>query len=143
MTEIILTVALIIAFLPSGAMFGQNAPTHKSAKAAPQIGAAFSKAAIKALFTIGRNANKQLIDAAMVDLDAAGSTDAENSLGMQIETFASMYEAQERALNAEREAGGNPGANEGHACIGAWVPKLRALSSEIPKECKSFMGQQD
>jgi hypothetical protein len=139
-TQIILIATLFIAFLP-GAMFGQNAPTHKSAKAATRISAAFSKAAIKALFTISRNANKQLVDAAMVDLDAAGSTDAENSLGMQIEIFASVYAAQEGARQAEREAGGNPGANEGHTCIGAWVPKLRILSAEIPKECKSFMGK--
>jgi hypothetical protein len=51
MTKIILTAALLI-LLPSGIAFGQNGPTHKSAKA---VSAACSKAVIKALFTLAEN----------------------------------------------------------------------------------------
>src|SRR5438128_11283244 len=111
-TEIILT-ATMITFLLSGAMFGQNAPTHKSAKAATRISAAFSKAAIKYLFTISRNADKNLVDAASVDLDSAASTDTDKSVAGQIDIFAAVYSSEEGARQAERAAGGSAAPNEG------------------------------
>lgn len=93
-SKIILTIALIFVLLFSGATLRQNTPTHNSAKAAPKIGMAFSKAAIK---------------------------------------------TGEESLADPNHTPAGHGANEAHdedqACIVAWVPKLRALSAGIPKQC--------
>jgi hypothetical protein len=129
--------------------FGQSAPSHKTAKAAPKITAAFSKAAIKYLFTIGRHADKNLVDAASVDLDSAASTATDKDVAGSIDIFAAIYSAQEGADQARRDAAaafgdaatGSPTSNQGNTCIGAWVPLLRTLSAETPKVCKTFMGQ--
>jgi hypothetical protein len=124
-----------------GLAFGQTAPPHKSARTGPKITAPFSKAAVKYLSTIGRNADRSLVDAASVDFDSATSTYADKSVAGQIDIFAAVYSAKEKARQAMDEASGSVSPNEGSACIGAWVPLLRALSTETPKVCKTFMAQ--
>lgn len=91
-------------------------------KPAPEISASFSKLALKALLAIQRQRgdDSQLVDAAMVDLQAEVSNEAEKGivwhLGL-IEFYHSRHVIDEGA------------------CIFAWSPRLRALSAEIPKEC--------
>src|SRR5256885_8448403 len=99
-SSVILSAILVLRFA-----FGQTVPSHKPAKAASKITAPFSKAAIKYLFTIGRNADKSLMDTASVDLDSAASTDTDKSVAGQIDTFAAVYSAQEGARQAQIAAG--------------------------------------
>ena len=124
--KIILTTAAIFVLLFSEATFGQNTATHNSTKASPRIGVAFSKAAIRALLTISGSANKELADAAMIDLSTAESSHAELLIVQRIQLFEEIYGVHEMtrqmAKRAEREESlANPdrtpadhGANEVH-----------------------------
>jgi hypothetical protein len=152
MSKIILTIALTFLLLFSETTFPQNTPTRTSTKAAPKkIGVAFSKAAIKTLFTIQGNSGKGLVDAAMIDLNVAVSNHTELLIAQRIQLFDEIYGINEMvrrmAIRAGREESladpdlppADCGANESHdkdqACIAAWVPRLRALSAEVPKQC--------
>jgi hypothetical protein len=153
--KIILTTAAIFVLLFSEATFGQGTPTHNATKATSKIGVAFSKAAIKALLNIRGNSNQELVDAAMIDLNVAASNNTELLIVHRISVFEQMYTINEMARQSEIAADiavsradpdhnpADPGAYEGHdethdkdrACIVAWLPRLRALSSGIPKQC--------
>ena len=123
--EIILTTAAIFVLLFSEAAFGQNTATHNSTKASPRIGVAFSKAAVRALLTIEGTRDKGLLDAAMIDLSAAHSTHAELTVVWHVQLFQEIYGIHEM-IEAH---------DEDQACIVAWLPRLRALSAEVPKQC--------
>jgi hypothetical protein len=134
-----LTIAAVSLFLIAQLCSrGQLADAQTPTKAV--VSAAFSKAAIRALLTIDRNSNKQLVDAAMVDLQAIGSTRAERSVTHEIEVFEEVHEIREKTRQSALEAGLYSEANEAHdgdhACIAAWLPKLRALRADIPKQCR-------
>lgn len=147
----VLIATLIVQLLTLGVAFGQNTPIPKSTKVAPEISVAFSKAAIKALLTIERTTNKELVDAAMIDLSGAESNHTELSVVWDIQLFEAIYGVHEAARQswaaaerAESEAGldhtpADRGASEAHdedhACIAAWLPRLRALSAGTPKQC--------
>jgi hypothetical protein len=151
MSKVILTIAATFVLLFSEATFGQNTPTHNTTKANPRIGVAFSKTAVKALLTIGGSANEELADAAMIDLSAAESSHAELLIVQRIQLFQEIYRIHEItrriAKGAEREEllanpdrppadhGANMAHDEDQACIVAWVPRLRALSPQVPKQC--------
>ena len=135
-----LTIAAVALFLIAHLWsLRQLAIARTPAKAV--VSAVFSKAAIKALLTIGRNSNKQLVDAAMVDLEAMGSSRAEHSVTHEIEVFQAVYDIREAGRQSDLEAGlyseANQAHDKDHTCVVAWLPKLRALSAEIPKQCKS------
>jgi hypothetical protein len=147
----IVAAALIVALLPSAVALGQNTLVPKSAGTMPKISVAFSKAAIKALLTIERANNKELVDAAMIDLAGAGATRAELSVVWDIQLFEAIYGvheavrqsslAAERAMadadpgHAPTDLGASEAHDEDHACIVAWLPRLRALSARTPKQC--------
>ena len=98
----------------------------------PKIGAAFGKAAVKALLTIEGTRDKQLIDAAMINLSAAHSTHAELKVVWHVQLFQQIYSIHEMAR----------GHDEDQGCIIAWLPKLRALSAEIPKQCPHLSAEE-
>lgn len=153
-----LAIAAIFVLLFSKATFGQNTPPHYGTKASPRIGVAFSKAAVKALLTIEGTRDKGLLDAAMIDLSAAQSTHAELTVVWHIQLFQEIYGIHELTrqmrVRAEKEeslahpdgAPADHGANGAHdedqACIVAWLPRLRALSAEIPKQCPRFSPEE-
>src|ERR1700722_8909358 len=114
-----------LAVLGAGLCLAQTPP--KATLSAP-----FSKAAIKALLTIGRNSDKQLVDAAMVDLQATSLSSAERAVTHQIEVFQAVYDIGEAGRLSTIEAGDYSAAStmhdKDHACVATWVPKLRALS---------------
>jgi hypothetical protein len=98
----------------------------------PKIGAAFGKTAVKALLTIEGTRDKQLIDAAMIDLSAAHSTHAELKLVWHVQLFQQIYAIHEMAGGHEEDQG----------CLVAWLPKLRALSADIPKQCPHLSAEE-
>jgi hypothetical protein len=144
-----LTTAVVSLFLIG--QLWQLAAAQTGTKAS--VSAAFSKAAVKALLTIDRNSDKQAVDAVMVDLAATASTRAERSVGDEIALFEAIHSRNEWARQSDLEAAKamvdagmtNPGISEAvearisenHSCVVAWLPKLRALSAVIPKQCKS------
>jgi hypothetical protein len=67
-----------------GPAFGQDARISKGTKATPKIGTAFSKAAIKALLTIEKTNNMDLLDAAMIELSGAETNPTEHSVAYDI-----------------------------------------------------------
>lgn len=105
-------------------------PSPKTAS--PRISAAFSRAATKALLTIEGTHNKQLLDAAMIDLSAAHSTQAELRIVWHIQIFEEIYSIH--------DMGG--GHDEDRACTIAWLPKLRARSAEVPKQCPQMTAEE-
>lgn len=147
--------AALITLLTSAAAYSQQTVPSppRSVASKPAISSQFAKAAIKALFTLGRTKDKQLVDAAMVDLAAAQSNRAELTITHRIQLFEQIYNLHElvrqsrlRADQAEDEASlpdriapkDRPASiehDEDFACIGAWIPKLRALSAHVPKQC--------
>jgi hypothetical protein len=150
-TPTALMAVLIIVLSTSGPAFGQDARISKGTKATPKIGTAFSKAAIKALLTIERTNNRDLVDAAMIELSGAETNPTEHSVVYDIQLFEAIYARNESArqslLEAERaeaEAYSNQGPaymgsskvhDEDHVCIAAWLPRLRALNAQTPKRC--------
>jgi hypothetical protein len=152
MNKIIVITALILVLFVSEAISGQNEPTHSGTKAASKIGVGFSKAAIKALLTLQGNSKKELLDAAMIEISVAASNRKELLIVDHIELFGQIYARHEVVRQSEIAADiaesraynpADPGTYEAHdevhdkdqACIVAWLPRLRALSAEIPKQC--------
>jgi hypothetical protein len=99
----------------------------------PKIGTAFAKAGVKALLTIEGTHDPQLLDAAMIDLSAAHSTRAELVVVWHVQLFQQIY-----ALH--NLPGGDHYEDQG--CIVAWLPKLRALSAEIPGKCPHLTAEE-
>jgi|HubBroStandDraft_6_1064221.scaffolds.fasta_scaffold189441_3 hypothetical protein len=95
------------------------------ARSNPRISVEFSKAAVRALVTIGTTRQQALVDAAMIDLSAAQSTRAESVVMWHIQLFKDTYGVNEFI-------GDHSGDQR---CITAWLPKLRGLIPEIPNEC--------
>jgi hypothetical protein len=141
----------LVALLPLGVASGQSPATPKSTQAAPKISVAFSKVAMKALLTIERTNDKELVDAAMIELAGAGSNHTELSVAHDIAVFEAIYAIREmgrqsslEAERAESEADlryitTDPKSSHAHdgdyACVAAWLPRLRALSAVTPKQC--------
>lgn len=98
-----------------------------ASKTPPEISAAFSKAVVKALLTIQRDANKDLVDAAMVDVEAEASNYAEKGLVFNV----ALAEFRHHTLTTTYAH------SDETACFAAWLPRLRALSADLPKECAS------
>ena len=96
-------------------------PKHAPKPTRPEISAAFSKAAVKAQLTIQRSADNKLVDAAMVDMEAEASDQAEKEIAFHV----GFIEFDHYRKEATGES----------ACIIAWLPRLRALSAGTPNEC--------
>jgi hypothetical protein len=132
MAKVLLLLAGLAALVLLDGALGQNASVHGSAKASVRVGAAFSKAAVRALLTIGGTADNRLLDAAIIDVSAAQSSHVELTVVWHIQLFQQIYAVHEIA----------GGHDEDQACIAAWLPKLRALSDEIPKSCPRLTSEE-
>ena len=131
---------LLLCALPS---YAQTPPT-KPAPKMPVIGAAFSKAAVRALLIIARSRrgantdrlestnpeDNKAIDAAMLEMSVAASTRSEVVVEKQLNSFQMIYDLHQFTGEHDRD----------YACIAAWVPKLRALSGATPKPCLAITG---
>jgi len=87
----------------------------------------------------------------MIDLARAETSHTELSVVWDIQLFEAIYGVHEvvrqsllGAESAESEAdpnhipagvGASEAHDEDHACIVAWLPKLRALNAKTPKQC--------
>jgi hypothetical protein len=99
--------------------------------AGPKIGPTFARVAVKTLLTIGGSRDKQLVDAAMINLSAAQSSRAELTVVQHLQLFEALYSVHQF---------GGLGHDEDQRCVVAWLPKLRAHSAEIPKVCPQMEG---
>lgn len=122
----LITVAVLLLVVCAAGQSGDTAAKPTTPKnAGPKIGAAFAKAAVKALLTIDGTRDKPLVDAAIIDASAEQSTQAELRVVWHIQLFQQIY-----ALN---DLVGDH--YEDQRCIVAWLPKLRGLSAEVPRQC--------
>jgi hypothetical protein len=127
----VFSVSLCLCGGVSLAQTPKPAPKPEVQSPKPELSAEFSKAAVKALLTIKKN-DQHLTDAAMVDLEAAADTKAEADVTQQIKFFETVYGIHQQ----EEDLGQTSAHDEDRACLTAWLPKLRAQSGEIPKDCK-------
>jgi len=104
----------------------------KTVSATPKIDAAFGKVAVKTLLTITGTSNKELVDAAMIDLFAADSSRLDRKVIWHIQLFQQIYGIHEMTRDH----------SEDQDCIIAWLPKLRALSATIPKQCPGYTAEE-
>ncbi len=111
---------------------GDAASTRTPKSATTKIGATFAKAAVKTLLTIEGTRDRQLLDTTMIDLSAAQSTHAELIVVWHVQLFQQIYTIHDMAI----------GHDEDQDCIVAWLPKLRALSAEIPKQCPHLTAKE-
>src|SRR6266852_263913 len=94
----------------------------------PEIGVAFSKAAIKALLTIHLDSGEQLINAATVDLEVETTTGAEMLIAFDIALLEFDRQQRKELIELGMDLAENTADNESK-CVNAWVPQLRALSA--------------
>lgn len=127
-----ITLRLAIPVVAACAIAHSSNTDKKTATASPRISATFSKAAVRALSTIDSTRNKQLLDAAMIDLSTAQSTHTELQVVWHIQLFEEIHRLHDAAA----------GHDEDRTCIIAWLPKLRGLSAEIPKQCPRLSAEE-
>jgi hypothetical protein len=85
----------------------------------------FSKAAIKLLTLTRTNTqHRELIDAALAEVDAAARTHTENDEFTCLKTFSYVY------LNYDRTPADT-------ACMNSWLVELKKRSSKIPDVCNA------
>ena len=103
-----------------------SAQTQPAKVANPKISQDFSKAAIRALLTMERTHDRKLVEAAMLEMSVESSSHDEHKVEMALNAFAELYVIH--GLSGTQD--------DDIPCFRAWLPKLRALSAAIPKECQ-------
>jgi hypothetical protein len=135
---------IIIAVLSCALLAYAQKPSAPKAvqpkSAAPEISEAFSKVAVKALVTIQGTSDERLIDAAMIDETAEESGFNEKLIGFNISAFRLGKHTGQKLVDLGADPGVYTEENESK-CVAAWLPKLRALSMEMPKECDILLGK--